>query len=129
MKQQIQAVQAFHTATHSHQSSFPTIDVSDATKQSRIRLMTEELHEVVQAIESEPIDHVAKELADLLYTLLGTVEAFGLSEVFEEVFAAVHESNMSKVTGKTIIMNEQGKVMKPATYTAPDIRAILEKTL
>lgn len=60
----------------------------------RINLMKEELAEVEEAMLGENLLHIAKELADLAYTVLGTAQAYGLP--FEEIFDAVHKSNMSK---------------------------------
>lgn len=41
------------------------------------------------------------------------------------VFAMVQASNMSKVVGGKVIRNEAGKVQKPPTYMAPDVRKVL----
>ena len=89
--------------------------------------MREELNEVTHAMYHEPIDHLAKELADLLYTVLGTIEAFGLSSSFEDVFQAVHKSNMSKFTQEGLRLDVHGKVMKSDQYQPPDIKSILER--
>lgn len=67
---------------------------------------------------------LAKELADLLYVIYGTAEELRIP--IEEVFKAVHESNMSKLwPDGTVHYNDFGKVIKPPTYSPPDIEKIL----
>ncbi len=63
---------------------------------------------------------LTKELADLMYVVIGTAVTFGLP--LEEVFAEVHKSNMSKLgeDGKPIY-REDGKVMKGPNYKEPDL--------
>ena len=63
---------------------------------------------------------LAKELADLLYVVYGTAEELGIP--LQEVFKVVHSSNMSKVWDDgTVHYNEKGKVLKPDTYSPPDL--------
>lgn len=63
---------------------------------------------------------LTKELADILYVVYGTAVTFGLP--LQEVFEAVHESNMSKLgeDGKPIY-REDGKVLKGPNYKEPDL--------
>lgn len=105
----------------------------------RINLITEEYEEVSKALVHledtrlnltsssmfEARAELAKELADLLYVVYGTAEELGIP--LEEVFQAVHQSNMSKVwdDGK-VHYNEFGKVLKPPTYVKPDLSFIHE---
>jgi predicted HAD superfamily Cof-like phosphohydrolase len=68
--------------------------------------------------------NLAKELADLLYVVYGTAEELGIP--LEAVFNEVHRSNMGKVWDDgTVHYNEISKVLKPDTYTPPDIEKIL----
>lgn len=105
----------------------------------RINLITEEYEEVSEALVHledtrlnltsssmfEARAELAKELADLLYVVYGTAEELGIP--LEEVFQAVHQSNMSKVwdDGK-VHYNDYGKVLKPPTYIKPDLSFIHE---
>lgn len=108
----------------------------------RLQLMYEEYEEVTQAILyleetrlnltsstlSEAMEELAKELGDLLYVTYGTAEELGIP--LEEVFKAVHESNMSKVwSDGTVRRNDFGKVLKPDTYSPPDLSFIHESTI
>jgi NTP pyrophosphatase (non-canonical NTP hydrolase) len=103
----------------------------------RINLICEEYEEVAQAIlyledtrlnltsgtVQEATEELAKELADLLYVVYGTAEELGIP--LEEVFKVVHASNMSKVWDDgEVHRNEFGKVLKPPTYTKPDLSFI-----
>lgn len=105
--------------------------------QRRMSLITEEYQEVTEALEfledtycgmtsfnpKDAKEEVAKELADLLYVVYGTAEELGIP--LEEVFQAVHQSNMSKVNSDgTVSRNEFGKVLKPDTYVKPDLSFI-----
>ena len=128
MKKQLAQVYQFHQTAGSTGVPTPTKDIPEDVKRLRIRLIQEEAAEVVQAIESESIDALAKELADLLYVTLGTVESFGLGAAMEEVFDAVHSNNMGKFDGD-VHTNVDGKIVKKAGYAKPDIKAILEKYL
>lgn len=105
----------------------------------RINLITEEYEEVSEALVHledtrlnltsssmfEARAELAKELADLLYVVYGTAEELGIP--LEEVFQAVHQSNMSKVWDDgNVHYNEFGKVLKPPTYVKPDLSFIHE---
>jgi predicted HAD superfamily Cof-like phosphohydrolase len=112
----------------------------------RITLIEEEFDEVVEALlyirtvmaktfkeknfdpKSAPAGwaDLAKELADLLYVVYGTAEELGIP--LQEVFAAVHESNMSKVwSDGTVHYNEIGKVLKPDTYSPPELGHLFDE--
>lgn len=101
----------------------------------RASLIREEYEEVIEALIHldntylgmtsssllSATQELAKELADLLYVIYGTAEELGFQ--LEDIFAKVHESNMSKVWDDgTVHYNEFGKVLKPPTYSPPDIK-------
>lgn len=62
----------------------------------RVDLLQEELNELKKAIEEKDLIEVADALCDLQYVLSGAVLSFGLGGLFDEMFEAVHRSNMSK---------------------------------
>ena len=68
------------------------------------------------------LPNIAKELADLLYVVYGTAVSYGID--LEPVFQEVQRSNMSKVGG---YKREDGKWVKPATYSPAVIKPILEQ--
>lgn len=89
----------------------------------RYNVMREELEEWYSSAKyNMPIEERAKELADILYTVFGTIITEGLQDVIEQVFDAVHESNMSKLgsDGKPI-KRADGKVLKGPNYQEPDL--------
>lgn len=92
----------------------------------RYRVMTEEVKEYYQAAEYYGIEQRAKELADILYTVLGTIITEGLQDEIEKVFDAVHESNMSKLgaDGKPVVRAD-GKILKGPNYKEPDLSFLL----
>lgn len=64
------------------------------------------------------VDNVAKEAADLVYTLYQFADKYGLD--LDNAVSLVHNSNMSKLdeNGEPIF-NEDGKVLKGPNYTKP----------
>ena len=88
----------------------------------RYSLIKEEADELKVAMERHDIIEVADALADLLYVVYGSAITFGID--IEPIFNEVHRSNMTKVGG---YQREDGKIIKPATYEAPNILPLLEK--
>lgn len=77
----------------------------------RIALIDEEFTELVEAINHGDPVHIAKELADLVYVVVGTAITFGIP--FNEVFAAVQQSNMTKLgSDGTVLRRDDGKILK-----------------
>lgn len=98
----------------------------------RFNLMDEEHNEVANALADldEAKTHedileakmaLTKELADVLYVVLGTGVSLGLP--LGAVFDEVHASNMSKLgdDGKPVL-REDGKVLKGPNYRVAEIR-------
>ena len=101
-------------------------DIDDNPKlvELRLKLITEEYHEVCTAFASGSKHEVAKELADLLYVAYGAMIAFGFNA--DAVFAEVHRSNMTKLgkDGKPVY-REDGKVIKSELYEPADLTQVL----
>jgi predicted HAD superfamily Cof-like phosphohydrolase len=118
-------VNEFHKAFGSELSDEPR-EISEAEAALRVHLMEEELREVITAMAFEDLPAIAKELADLLYVVYGAASSYGFD--MEPIFKAVHESNMSKMpTDGVVKYREDGKVVKPETYSPPDLKPIIEK--
>jgi predicted HAD superfamily Cof-like phosphohydrolase len=77
----------------------------------RIKLLDEEYYELIEALNYGDPVHIAKEMADLVYVVVGTAITMGIP--FNEVFAALQASNMTKVgpDGK-VTQREDGKILK-----------------
>ncbi len=114
-----QMVLEFHQEFDIYIAQQPTIP-DEATQTLRTRLIQEEFEELQEAMKTKDLANVAKELADLLYVVYGTAVSCGID--MEPVFQEVHRSNMSKVGGHK---REDGKWVKPATYSPADIPPIL----
>ena len=83
------------------------------------------------APEAKPVrsEHIQRSqdgpLTDLAYILSGTYFTHGLQDAADALFAEVHRSNMSKLdeNGRTVY-REDGKVLKSARFSEPDLRVI-----
>ena len=96
----------------------------EKTNQLRLDLITEELEELKNAMESKDLLEVADALTDILYVTYGAGHAFGIN--LDKCFDEVQNSNMSKLgkNGKPIY-NESGKVLKGPDYFKPDLSKFL----
>ena len=127
MKQQFEMLREFNKSFSLPMSdqilAFDSLDLNEFNKRAfRHSLMMEESMEY---LESKDIVQVADALADQMYILIGTIMAHGLQDKFEEIFAEVHRSNMSKLENGKAIYREDGKVLKGKDYTPPDIASII----
>ncbi len=82
----------------------------------RLGLALEELAEWVEANLAGDITAAADALGDRLYVLLGDAVSVGVP--IERVFAAVHQSNMTKAATK---LGAAGKGIKDSGYRPPDL--------
>jgi predicted HAD superfamily Cof-like phosphohydrolase len=96
---------------------------NEDTRLLRFRLIDEELGELHEAMMNEDIIEVADALTDLLYVIYGAGHAYGID--LDRCFAEVHRSNMSKFVDGKIIKDANGKVLKPKTYSPPDLSFLL----
>lgn len=91
----------------------------------RCNLIEEEAEELYIASAQEDLIGVADALADLLYVVLGTAVTYGIQ--LDKVFDEVHRSNMTKVwENGEVRAREDGKVLKPPTYSPPNIKSCLQ---
>ena len=96
----------------------------EKTNQLRLDLISEELEELKNAMESKDLLEVADALTDILYVTYGAGHAFGID--LDKCFDEVQNSNMSKLgTNGKPIYNESGKVMKGPDYYKPDLSKFL----
>ena len=105
-------VRRFHKKFRLTLNSKPVIP-DDKTKELRVKLIFEEVNELIKAINSDNIENIAKELADVLYVVYGTAASYGID--IDEVFDRVHKSNMTKSAEK----NSYGKIKKGPNYEPP----------
>lgn len=120
----------------------------------RVKLITEELRELQEAIDANSIVDIADALTDIQYVLSGTVLEFGLGEKFAELNNEVHRSNMSKAcsseaeaietasaetersgiecvgefrNGKWFVVRGDGKTIKAISYSPANIEGVLNQ--
>lgn len=122
MKNLLSDVAAFHKACDIPILNKPTIPNKDRID-LRTSLIREEYLEVLHSLIKNELDlcELSDGLADLIYVLVGTALEFGIP--LERVWDAVQAANMAKVdpaTGK-VKKREDGKVLKPLGWVAPDI--------
>ena len=86
IKNELDAVQAFHEAFKIGVNQKPTIEVSDKIKELRFNLMKEENEEYLEAVQNNDLVEVADALGDMLYILCGTIIEHGLQDKIEDVF-------------------------------------------
>lgn len=118
---------------------------SDERLRLRLRLISEEYGELLEAAGADPrmlrllkfliaeivssarsveanLPELADAMADLDYVVEGTRIEFGIDGA--PIAAEVHRANIAKLGGEK---RADGKIMKPAGWTAPDIEGELRK--
>ena len=96
----------------------------NAVRGLRLRLLSEEFREYMEAEKStNPVD-IADALGDMLVVIYGTAAAYGID--LDAVVREIHASNMTKVQPDgTVLRDEGGKIMKPDGYRPPNLVPIL----
>lgn len=113
-------VQEFHEALDGLVGSTPAMRQRDL----RAALIREEADELVEAIEKDNLLAAVKEACDLLCVTYGAAVDWGVD--LAPFWTEVHLSNMAKQGGAT---RGDGKHLKPAGWTPPDLQPILEEQL
>lgn len=128
MIEQLDMLVEFHTTGDVYLEEQPTIDIPSPVSELRFNLLQEELDEYRKAMKDRDLVGVADALTDLMYVLLGTYVSHGLQSYAEELFHEVHRSNMSKFSlAEQTMRREDGKVLKPISFSPPDIQAVLNR--
>ncbi|MGC4997664.1 MULTISPECIES: MazG nucleotide pyrophosphohydrolase domain-containing protein [unclassified Streptomyces] len=115
----------FHRAFGLDARTVPT-EIGAELAAHRGELLAEEAAEVAEVSVTGPLDHLAQELADVVYVAYGTALVHGID--LDEVIAEIHRANMSKIgPDGEIARREDGKVLKGDHYRAPDVSAVLRR--
>ncbi|HUP84676.1 MAG TPA: GrpB family protein [Acidimicrobiales bacterium] len=102
----------------------PTLDVADHLHDLWLNLLAEERDELRDAVAAGDIVEVADALADIVYVALSAGASYGLP--MDEVVAEVHRSNLTKIGADGAVKyRDDGKVLKPATFSPPNIARVL----
>jgi predicted HAD superfamily Cof-like phosphohydrolase len=118
------SVGRFHEAFGLPRASRPTTDIPVELAKLRVDLLMEEMREFAEATTARDIVDIADALGDIVYVAFGAAVTYGID--LDAVLREVHRSNMSKLDeqGKPVYRGD-GKVLKSARYTPPDISRIL----
>ncbi len=131
-------VREFHLL--SGQAAPERVDFAALPVEMRIRLMSEELRELSEALRSQcrasllrqewSIESEAaaiSEMVDLLYVVFGTAVSAGVD--IAPFFEAVHTANLAKVDGSLgpVVIRPDGKILKPAGWRKADLLPLLLK--
>ena len=97
---------------------------SKKVQKMRVKLIREELKELVEALKEKDIVEVADALTDILYVTYGAGHAFGLD--LDACFAEVQRSNMTKLgaDGKPVYRDD-GKIIKGPNYSEPNLESVI----
>ena len=91
----------------------------------RKELIREEYEEVMEAIDSGDLVHIAKELSDLLYVAYGIGHELNID--LDACLNEVQRSNLSKLDENgQVIYREEGKVLKSSLYSPADLSFVLK---
>lgn len=121
-----QSVAEFMQRHGQFMSTEPTAHVPIEVKNLRKRLIKEEFEELMKALEEDDLFEIADGGADLIYVVVGTLLAYGISP--NRVFREVHNSNMTKDARTPASLGEKygSKTPKGINFTPPDIKGLLE---
>lgn len=119
MRKELQLVEEFHRKFKAPVLKKPSL-ISEKRAGFRFKLMKEEVGEyLMDGVKSKKIENIAKELADILYAVYGTILEHGLQDKMEEIFLENHRSQMSKEY-------HQYKMIKGKNFKEADIKKFLE---
>ena len=118
------SVGCFHEAFGLPRASLPILGIPAGLAKLRVDLLVEEVGEFADATAARDLVGIADALADIVYVAYGAAVTYGID--LDAAIREVHRSNMSKLDedGQPVYRDD-GKVLKSARYTAPDISKVL----
>ena len=90
---------------------------------ARVRLIMEEACELAEAFRTEDVVKAADAVGDLLYLVYGTAATIGFDA--DPIVREIHRSNMTKFPGGQATRRQDGKVVKPDSWSPPDLAQFL----
>lgn len=123
MEKQLLQVRRFEEIIKADLPDKPTMWDGDK-KDLRQRLLEEEVKEMAEATT---IEEFSDGMCDTLYILFGTAHEYGIADRLALMFDEVHRSNMSKFPNGEVLLREDGKVLKPDSFSPPNLRSILNR--
>lgn len=104
--------------------SKPTLP-GDKERDLRIELLKEEFNEYLEAEYNNDLVGIADALSDMSVIISGNAVSYGID--LDAVNDEVMRSNMAKIVNGKVIRREDGKILKPEGWTAPNIAGVLSK--
>lgn len=100
---------------HAH----PNAILDDRTNGIPLRrvLLAEEYAELVEAMEEGDVEHIAREMGDVLYILYGTALVYGID--LDAALEEIHRAAMDKMDAG--LRRDDGKIIKPPGFVPPDM--------
>jgi predicted HAD superfamily Cof-like phosphohydrolase len=94
-----------------------------------MKLVVEEFEETVKAWNEGDTVELADGCADLIWVLQGLMLSVGIP--MQEVWDEVSRSNLAKIDPESgvVLKRDDGKILKPAGWTAPDIKTIIDASI
>lgn len=86
-------------------------------------LVKEEFEELQEAVNNRDIIETADACADLIWVVEGLMYSLGIDP--QTVWDEVARSNNSKTVNGKLIKRDDGKVLKPDTFSPPNIQKVL----
>jgi predicted HAD superfamily Cof-like phosphohydrolase len=119
-------VARFHEAFGLPRADHPHAGIPAELSKLRVDLLVEETGEFADASARSDIVGIADALADIVYVAYGAAVTYGID--LDAALREVHRSNMSKLDEQgRPVYREDGKVLKSALYTPPDIKGVLSR--
>lgn len=124
IKALMDSVRAWHEAAGIVNGEVPTIAyLSKDERELRRDLLAEEWLEYMEAEEADNIVEIADALGDMMYVIAGTALSYGIN--LEDVIQEICYSNDTKIVDGKVLKRDDGKILKPDTYIAPDLYRVL----
>lgn len=114
-------------AVRTFMSACGQTEIREKASDLRYALIEEEITEFFEALRWGDRVFIAKEASDLIYVVVGTLIELGIP--FNEVFAALQTSNMTKVGADgQVSRREDGKILKGEHFQPAEdmIREVLK---
>lgn len=92
---------------------------SDAGPLTQMALVREEFGELEEAVAAGNAVAALDAICDEIYVLIGLALKMGFD--LEGAFAEVHRSNMTKLTDGRLLTRPDGKILKPPSYSPPEL--------
>ena len=128
MRNPILDVLDFHRLTETQVGFKPQPLTQDRKDLRKSLIMEEVVKELIPAIDNDDIQQILDGAVDGIYVILGTLIEYGLTGYFAAAWNEVHRSNMTKVDPELgIIKREDGKVLKPASYSPADLAKVIAR--